>query len=87
METPPPSLVFCSLLKTSLGNPYMKMLELLRIFVADAPKKENNKKNSFTPSQSTLKYIVLKIVHCEPFSVSEKFQKCLNIDDSQPRFK
>ena len=49
----PPSLAFCLLLKISWGNPYLKVLDLANLFVADAPMK--NEQFSFTPSQSTLK--------------------------------
>ena len=45
-------LVFRPLLKISLGNPYLKILEPSKLFVADTPMKNN----SFTSSQSTLKY-------------------------------
>ena len=55
--TPLPPLLLCPLLKISLGNPYLKILDLTKLFVADAPmKKKKEKKFSFTPSQSTLKY-------------------------------
>ena len=52
----PPSLIFCPLLKISLGNPYLKILDLTKLFIADASMKKKIKKFSFTPSQSTLKY-------------------------------
>ena len=52
----PHLLFFCPLLKIALGNPYLKILELTKNFVADAPMKTKFKKFSFTPSQSTLKY-------------------------------
>ena len=45
----PPSLVFCPLLKIPLGNPYLKMFNLTKLFIADAPMK----KKWFYPSQST----------------------------------
>ena len=48
---PPPALFFCPLLKISC--PYLKILDLAKLFVAGAPIR---KKNSFTPSQITLKY-------------------------------
>ena len=32
----PPAVVVCHLLKISLGNPYLKILDLLKLFVADA---------------------------------------------------
>ena len=37
---PPPPLFFCPLLKISLGNPYLKILELTKLFIADAPIKK-----------------------------------------------
>ena len=49
------ALFFCSLLKISLRNPYLKILDLAKLFVADAPMKKNPK-FLFTPSQSNLKY-------------------------------
>ena len=49
-------MVFCRLLKISLGNPYLKILDLSNLFVADAPmRKKYEKKCSFTLSLSTLK--------------------------------
>ena len=33
---PPPPLVFCSLFKISLGNPYLKILDLAKLFVVGA---------------------------------------------------
>ena len=38
---PPPTGVFCPLLKRSSGNPYLKILEFLKLFVDDAPMKKN----------------------------------------------
>ena len=38
----------------SLGNPYLKIFDLKKIFIVVANMKK--KKNSFTPSQGTLKY-------------------------------
>ena len=53
----PPPRSFCPLLKISLGNPYLKILDLTKLYNADAPmKKKNSKKFSFTSSQSTLIY-------------------------------
>ena len=49
-----PTVVFCPLLKISVGNTYLKILDLLKLFVADSHM--NNEKKSFTPSQSTMKY-------------------------------
>ena len=39
-STPPPSLVFSPLLKISLGNPYLKILDLTKL-IADAPIKKS----------------------------------------------
>ena len=44
------------LLKISLGNPYLKILDLTKLFIADAPMKKKIIKFSFTPSQCILKY-------------------------------
>ena len=49
-----PSQAFCLLIKIYWGNPYLKILDLANLFVADSPMKKINK-FSFTPSQSTLK--------------------------------
>ena len=48
-----PPLVFWPLLKISLINPYLKILDLAKLFVADAPIKKQIKKSIVTPSQST----------------------------------
>ena len=32
---------FCPLLEISLGNPYLKNIDILELFVADAPMKKN----------------------------------------------
>ena len=47
------ALFFCSLLKISLRNPYLKILDLAKLFVADAPMK---KKIIFYFTQSNLEY-------------------------------
>ena len=47
---------FCPLFKISLGNPYLKILDLAKLFVADAPMKKKNQKMVSPPPQSTLKY-------------------------------
>ena len=39
-NAPPPALVFLPLLKISLVNPYLKILDLAKRFVADAPIKK-----------------------------------------------
>ena len=39
--TPPPSLSFCLLLKIFIRHPYLKILYLANLFVADAPMKKN----------------------------------------------
>ena len=49
-------MVFCPLLKISFVNPYLKILDLAKLFVANAPIEKNNTKKSFTSSQITLKY-------------------------------
>ena len=49
LYVPPLLCFFCPLFKFSLGIQYMKILS--KFFVADA-----HIKNSYTPSQSTLKY-------------------------------
>ena len=41
--TPPSPLVYCTLLKISLGNSYLKTRDLAILFVADAPMKKNSK--------------------------------------------
>ena len=41
---PPPVVFFCPLLKICLGKSYQKILDLSKVFAADAPKKEKNKK-------------------------------------------
>ena len=41
---PPLSLVFPPVLKISLGNPYLKILDLTKLFIADAPMKKKNQK-------------------------------------------
>ena len=46
-------LVFCPLFKISLGKPYLKILDLLKKFVANAPMKKIFR---FTPLKSNLKY-------------------------------
>ena len=48
--------MFCPLLKISLGNPYLKILDFTKLFISDAPMKKEGQKHSFIPSQSTLKY-------------------------------
>ena len=45
-------MISCFLLKISFVNPYLKIIDLLKHFVEDAPMM----KTCFTPSQSTLKY-------------------------------
>ena len=55
MYAPPPCYDFCTLLKLSLGKPYLKILDLSILFVADAHMK-NKEQFSFTSSHSILKY-------------------------------
>ena len=50
------ALYFCPLLKISKCNPYLKILDPTKHFIADTPMKINIQKILFTPSQSTLKY-------------------------------
>ena len=38
----PPAFVFCPLLKISLDNPYLKIRDLSKQCVADAPNKKKN---------------------------------------------
>ena len=45
---PPPAEVFGSLLKKSLGNPYLKFLDFSHHFIADAPMRKKIQKNNFT---------------------------------------
>ena len=52
----PPALVFSTLIKISIVNPYLKIFVLAKLFVADAPIKKKFKTQKFTPSQITLKY-------------------------------
>ena len=42
--THPASLDFCLLLKKSLGNPYLEILEHLKLFVESAPTKKTGSK-------------------------------------------
>ena len=51
----PPSLFLCLLLKISWDNPYLKILDLANLFVADVPMKKK-KKIGPPPPQSTFKY-------------------------------
>ena len=45
------------LLKISLGNPYLKFLDLTKLFIAHAPMKKKSRNFVFNPFQSTLKYV------------------------------
>ena len=51
-----PHVVFCPLLKISLSNPYLKILDLSKLYIADAHMQKNIEDFRFTLSQSTLKY-------------------------------
>ena len=51
----PPPVVFCSLLEFSLGNPYLKILDL-KNFLLWMPIWKIILKNTLTPSQSPFKY-------------------------------
>ena len=55
----PPFLPFCFLLKISLGDPYLKILDLANLFVAVAHIKKI-KKFSFTPLSEHFEKWVLK---------------------------
>ena len=46
---PPPSLFFCPLLKISLGNPYLKIIDLTKLFIADASMKKKIKNFCLPP--------------------------------------
>ena len=52
----PPSLPFCLLLKIIMRHPYLKILDLVNLFVADAPMKKKSRNLVLPHSQSTLKY-------------------------------
>jgi len=41
LYAPPPALVFCPILKTSKGNPYLKIFYFSKLFVTDAPMKKS----------------------------------------------
>ena len=56
----PLAVVFSPLFKISFGNPYLKILNLSKLFVSDVLMKKKIYKFSFTPSQSNM---VLKIAH------------------------
>ena len=62
MYSPPPSLDFLPLLKTSLDNSYLKIIDLSKLVAGEAPLKKKNWKVNFMPSQRTLKY-GYKIAH------------------------
>ena len=51
-----PSLSFGLLLKIIFRHPYLKILDLASLFVADAPMKKKSRNLVLPPSQSTLKY-------------------------------
>ena len=48
-----PPVVFCPLLKKSPGNPYLKILDLSQLLVADTPMHFFLQQILFTPSDST----------------------------------
>ena len=54
MYAPPPSLVFCPLLKLSVGIPYLKILNLAKLFVADAPMKQKKIRKFVSPPPRAL---------------------------------
>ena len=39
-----PPVFFCTLLKKSSGNPYLKIIDYSQLFIADAPMKKTNPK-------------------------------------------
>ena len=45
--------VFCPLLKKTSGNTYLKILDVSKLYSADAPVKNKFQKFGFTPAQST----------------------------------
>ena len=54
--SPPPSLSFFLLLKIIMMHPYLKILDLANLFVADADMKKKSRNLVIHPSQGTLKY-------------------------------
>ena len=50
----PHALVVCPLLKISLVNSYLKILDLAKLFFAEAPIKKNTKKIFLLPFRSLL---------------------------------
>ena len=57
LYAPLPALVFCPLIKISLGNPYLKIIDISKHIVADAPlNKKKSTKFVLPLSQSTFKY-------------------------------
>ena len=44
-----PPVVFCPFLKKSSGNPYLKILDISQLCIADAPMKTKKQKNWFYP--------------------------------------
>ena len=48
----PPSLAFCLLLKIILRHPYLKILDLANLFVADAPMKKKSRNLVLPPTYS-----------------------------------
>ena len=57
----PPALVFCPLHKISLVNPYLKILDRAKLFVADAPIKKIQK--IVLPPLRSLKNLGPKTAH------------------------
>ena len=47
---------FCLLLKIIMRHPYLKILDLVNLLVANAPMKKKSRNLVLPPSQSTLKY-------------------------------
>ena len=59
----PPTPFFLPFTQISLSKTYLKILDLTKLFIADAPMKKKIKNFSFNPSKSTLKYGSKKSAH------------------------
>ena len=60
--TPHTAVIFCSLLKKSKGNSFLKILECYQLFVADAPMKKKIENPVLTPLGARF-FLVGKIAH------------------------
>ena len=47
VRAPPPHVFFCPLLKIALGNSYLKILDISKLFVGDALMKKNSLSEHF----------------------------------------